>query len=1031
MNVLLNAHSYYSLLKSPVSPKNLVKAAARNGFHCLALTDYNLLTGAVEFTIACREANLQPILGLEIDFLSKPHGHQTRRLILLVENETGWRNICKLSTLNQLKEQSISIDHLARYSAGLICLVGMIEEKSTTKSPLDDELVILSQLTEFFLGSLFLKLDFLNRKQTRQTDIFIHLAEKMSLPLVAAPAIYYLKETQSKLFSGLQAIKNNQTIASVEKENLYTTQKLLPQWEDFEHHYKELPQSIKATQTIAERCQFQLTLGVSRPPIIPLPNNKTPSQELREKAYSGAQKTYGQITKELTERLDYELGVINQSGYESVFLIMEEALSFAQKNGILFSSRGSAASSLVAHCLGITSPDPIRLGLYFERFLNPARTTPPDIDTDLDSRRRDELIQHIFDTYGEDRVAMVATINRYRPRSAIADIAKAFALSSAEIRRLSQDLPYSYNAMHASDSTQDYETSLFQNLEAKHPNPKYHLIFKLAHALIGIPRHLSVHPGGVIISPEPMTDLVPVMRSGTKGVIITQFDLDSLEHLGLVKIDLLGIRGLTVLSDVASTIHSWRQIDYPSPAAVLNSVPSQDEKTAGITSSGKTIGCFQIESPGMRATLQQIQARSPDDIMAALALYRPGPLRGGMHDAFIRRHNQEEPAEQIHPALTQTLSDTYGVILYQEQVLRIANHIAGLSLIESDLLRRAMSHFDPGKQMQQLKEKFIQGAKQISHIDFDIAEKIWEMMAAFAGYGFPKAHAASYAQVAWRSAWCKAHFPAEFIGAVLANWGGYYSQRVYLMEARRLGFPIKPPHINHSNREFTVKYPSGEPVLYMGLNQVRDLTTRSIDRILKRRPFNSLENFMFQVDPRLGEAQNLILCGALEGLGTIPELLHNLKNQPGQPTLFNLSPQPVRPDFTSMVRARHQETILGISVDVHPLECCIAQIKAAGAISTVEAISAIGQTVVVAGIRQTHHRSRTTSGESMAFMTIEDLDGILDVVLFPDTYKRTPRAVFSGSNPFIIEGVIERNSSTQDPVLRASRVELLIGDTET
>src|SRR5512136_2343314 len=331
-------------------------------------------------------------------------------------------------------------------------------------------------------------------------------------------------------------------------------------------------------------------------------------------------------------------------------------------------------------------------------------------------------------------------------------------------------------------------------------------IFDEAEALLKLPRHLSVHAGGVVVAPGRLTELVPVMRSGSKGVTITQFDLEAVEALGLVKIDLLGIRGLTVLGDVAEFIQQSQPERYLTRLSVLDSTPQQDEATSSRLETGQTIGCFQIESPGMRATLREIHARTEDDLMAALALYRPGPLSGGLKDAFVRRFKGQEPVQHLHPALAPLLGETFGVILYQEQVLRIAHELAGFSLAEADLLRRAMSHFDPGKRMQELQRKFISEAQAKNGIPPETGERIWEMMAAFAGYGFPKAHAASYARVAWRSAWCKTHFPAEFMAAVLANWGGYYSQRIYLNEARRLGLVVRPPHVNYSGHNFVVAH---------------------------------------------------------------------------------------------------------------------------------------------------------------------------------------------------------------------------------
>ena len=456
---------------------------------------------------------------------------------------------------------------------------------------------------------------------------------------------------------------------------------------------------------------------------------------------------------------------------------------------------------------------------------------------------------------------------------------------------------------------------------------------------------------------------------------------------------------------------------------MLDSTPADDPDTSERVESGGTIGCFQIESPGMRATLREIHARSEDDIMAALALYRPGPLSGGLKDAFVRRFKGEEPVSHLHPALAPLLDETFGVILYQEQVLRIAHELAGFSLAEADLLRRAMSHFDPGKRMQELERKFVSEAQAKSGVPLETGERVWEMMAAFAGYGFPKAHAASYAQVAWRSAWCKTHFPAEFMAAVLANWGGYYSQRVYLSEARRLGLTVRPPHVNHSGRNFAVGQGPQGKVLYMGLDQVRDLTRRTIERILRGRPFHSLEDFLARADPRPQEAENLAKVGALEGLGTIPAMLRRVQNggwQRGQPSLFEWEDTGGE-DWTLEQKMAAQQELLGISLEAHPLELVIDKITAAGAISTLDALERIGQRVTVAGVRQTSHRSRTAKGEPMMFLTLEDLSGTLDVVLFPDVYRRA-REVLSSNAPVFVTGLMEMDETRGEPFLKAEKV---------
>ncbi|OGO28656.1 MAG: hypothetical protein A2136_07585 [Chloroflexi bacterium RBG_16_54_11] len=409
--------------------------------------------------------------------------------------------------------------------------------------------------------------------------------------------------------------------------------------------------------------------------------------------------------------------------------------------------------------------------------------------------------------------------------------------------------------------------------------------------------------------------------------------------------------------------------------------------------------------------------------MVALSLYRPGPLTGGLKDAFVKRHLGKEATEQLHPALSSLLADTYGVILYQEQVLRIAHELAGLSLADADMLRRAMSHFDPGKQMQTLKEKFVGGAFERHHVPEDIANHVWELMAAFAGYGFPKAHAASYAQVSWRSAWCKTHYPAFFMAAVLANWGGYYSQRVYLTEARRLGLNLRPPQVNYAEREFSVKVLEGSPVLFMGLDQVRELTQRTQTAILRHRPFSSLADFLRRVDPRPVEAEYLVRVGALDDIGTIPQLLHQLEHgarQGGQLSLFSFD-EHIETDWSLAQKVAAQEELLGMGVIAHPLELVSEQIAAAGALTTLEAASRLETRVRVAGMRQTWRRSITTRGDYIYFMSLDDLEGMLDVVISAEAYRRS-RPAFSTQGPYIVEGQVSLDERKGEPFIRAERV---------
>lgn len=1042
--VHLHTHSYFSFHDGIASPADLAQAAARHGMEALALTDHDGLTGAVEFYAACQKENVRPILGLELPVAPPRRAADSApgQLVLLATNLRGWRSLCRLSSALLAEPQrdttrGLSFERFCADTESLICLTGgrngLLAGLLRARQPALAA-TWLGRLAELFDDRLYVELA---PAGDGSAELWARLAEqarRQGTPTVATNNVHTLAPEQAVIQRTLTAIRLNCPVDQLPPEAPALPGTDFISGEAMAPRFAAHPEAVARTAEVADRCRLELPLGVPHYPEVKLPAGVTALQALRERAEAGARSHYGAITPEIGARLAHELQVIGERGYAPLFLIMEELLTFARASGVPTSSRGSAASSLVAHCLGVTSPDPLRLNLYFERFLNPARASPPDIDTDLCSRRREAVIRHVYETYGEERVAMVCTLQRYRARSALREAAKALGFSPTEISQLAGELPYRWWGPSDQEEEDGDEPVMgpqdvvaagpFALLAERHPGERHRRLFEQATALLGLPRHLSVHPGGVVITPGPMTDLVPRYYS-SKGIIITQFDLESVARLGLLKIDLLGIRGLTVLGDMVAVL----PVPSGSPAAPLaglEAIDEHDAATRALLRTGRTIGCFQIESPGMRATLKEVSADSVDDLMVALALYRPGPLTGGLKEAFVQRHLGKQPTEHLHPALAPLLGDTFGVFLYQEQVLRVAHELAGLSLAEADLLRRAMSHFDPGQQMVTLKQKFVAGCLARHAVPPETAERVWELMAAFAGYGFPKAHAASYAQVAWRAAWCKAHFPAEFMAAVLANWGGYYGQQVYLTEARRWGLTLRPPHINHAGREFSVVRVNGEQHLYMGLNQVRELTQRTTQRLLRERPFASLDDFLTRADPRPAEAENLVRVGALAGLGTIPALLRAIKGsarRPGQLALFGgaaLAEDDAAEDWSLAERVATQTALLGVGVEAHPLELVSGLIEKSGAVNTVAAAAQFNRRVRVAGTRMTWHRTRTARGDYIYFMALEDLEGMLDVVIFSDAYRRHSEA-FTSKGPIVVEGQVEIDSARGEPVIRAER----------
>lgn len=1026
----LHTYSNYSLLEGIPSPTDLASTAAKSGMSGLALTDHLWLSGAVEFYNACKQFNIKPILGLALDILNPSDkiipGKKTSPLLLLAMNRQGWANLCRLSSAALSDSRysfgkALTLEKLADNNTGLICLTGGINGMLTGLIRKGAERAAshyLIQLQKIFPERLYVELQYHDHNDDLWNARLAAMAKRLDLPLVATHSIYYLEPSDSELQKVVTAIRVNKSLDQLTARETAPKNAYFTSQEEMAEYFKGHTSAVEASQTIADRCQLELPLGKAYFPQITLPDGETPIEALQRKAQAGAQVLYPGLPIEVQKRLEHELSVIDECGFAPLFLVMEEIVKFARKQDIPTSSRGSAASSLVAHCLGITTPDPMRLNLYFERFLNPARVNPPDIDTDLCSRRRNEVLNHVYQHYGTEKVAMVCTINRFRTRSALREVAKVYGLSEDQIKNFTRKLPRRWFGPSAKHHQ---KKSPFAELEIHYTSPEYKKIFLQARAILGFPRHLSVHPGGIVIAPGELTDLVPTQMA-QKGVTITQFDLHTIEQVGLIKIDLLGIRGLTVLNDVAVAAKDPKEqvVDF------LDAIPIKDPQTSDLIQNGKTIGCFQIESPGMRATLKEIRARSIDDIMVALALYRPGPLRGGLKDAFVRRHRKQETPAYLHSSMEYLLADTYGVILYQEQVLRIAHELAGLSLSDADLLRRAMSHFDPGAQMKTLKEKFIQGAYQHSGVPLATGERVWEMMSAFAGYGFPKAHAASYAEISWSSAWCKTHFPAFFMAAVLANWGGYYSQRVYLMEARRLGLNIQPPHINYARREFSISFIDEKPVLFMGLDQVRELRQITQKRIIQARPFSSLQDFLTRVDPRPQEAENLIKAGALGGLGSIPALLSQSSSggwRKGQMAMFPRKTNSEN-EWSIQKQAVAQESILGVSIIAHPLELFADEIARIGAITSLEAVSKVGKRVRIAGMRQFWRRSETRYGKMIYIMTLEDLEGMINILIPSEIYNRSKNEL-SGSGPYLIEGIVETDEERGEPFVRAEQIELL------
>jgi DNA-directed DNA polymerase III PolC len=839
------------------------------------------------------------------------------------------------------------------------------------------------------------------------------------------------------------------------------------------------PALVARTRAIADACHYTPTLGQAHFPSVELEHGESPYSELCSHAFDGARERYRPLRPEVIRRLDHELSTIEQLGFAPYFLLCERIASWATSAQIPCVGRGSAADSLVAYCLGLTEADPFRYGLIFERFLNPERRDRPDIDLDFCWRRRDEVIEHVYELFGHERTAMIATLNCFGLRAAFREAALAEGIPPPEVNRWSRRLPYAFfeadpEAAEGDAPQNPIAHALSTVPEARdfpHDDPRWQRVLARAATLVGAPRHFGLHPGGVVVSPGPITDFVPCRRAA-KGVITAAFDKDAVEAIGLVKMDLLGNRALTVLADCLATLAA----EGLTPD--LSDLDENDPATVALLSEGRTIGCFQIESPGMRHLLQQIgrvegkdvrgrHLSAMDTVIQAIALIRPGPSGSGMKDAYVRRANEREDPTPPHPRLTELLWDTHGVMLYQEDIMQAASILAGMSLAEADLLRRALAKRDETK-TRAAAHRFLTGceAEGISRSD---ANRVWELLANFAAFGFCKAHAVTYGRIAYRCAWLKAHHPAAFLHAFLESHTGYYAPRVYLEEARRLGIGILGPDCNRSSSGYTLERRPA-PAIRLGLSLIKGQSTETIERLLASRAesgaYCSLPDLLARTSARTDEVEALIQSGALDSFDrTRPELLWRLhllrKPQPAlsrraqaaardltgttldpgafaacreTPTqredsqvaaarastrgwggglglgavdlapgetasLFTDPPTPALalpglPDFSPPERAALEHELLGLCLAEHPTRAfgCPADERMAQAppnpCPCADLPRRVGGRVTLRGWPAATRRVRTSDGRWMRFLTLEDVSGLAEVVVFADVYER-------------------------------------------
>jgi DNA polymerase-3 subunit alpha len=982
----LQVHSHYTMLGGTASVEALAARAAAEGMARLALTDRDGLYGAVAFARACRAAGVEPIVGMTVRVAAPAEGlggdgGRTGELVLLATGPEGYRSLCGLASLIQgarereaVAARGLDWEGLKAHREGLICLSGgrrgWVERYVRAGDPAA-ALRYAGYLAGIYGEQAYLSLELHRAEDEAVARELIGLGERLGLAAVAVQPVYCLALEEAPRLRLLAAMDRNCRLEEVPASALpgggdpaVALHWLSP--EQVAARFSMFPRALAAVGEVAARCGPTLPQGRTIWPALDLPPGQTEDGALAALAQTGLSERYGpEPPKAAREQLEWELAAIARHGYAPLFLVVADIARFAREAEVPISTRGSVANSLVAYCAGITNVDPVAHELLFERFLNPARTDPPDIDLDLCSRRRDEVLEYVRRRYGEERMALVGTISTLRPRSAVRETAKAYGLEEEEIKRLVAALPHGWLSTRRRDERITLE-GVLADLENEH----LRRVVQEAAGAIGQPHHLSLHPGGVVITPGPLTEVLPVQWA-PKGFLATQFGYQDLETLGLPKIDLLGVRALTVLADAAELVRR-----HYAPGFRLADLSLEDPSTGAMLARGETIGVFQCESAGARRTLRQLRARTVRDLAVANAFFKPGPAMGGMAETFVRRYRGEEEVSYLHPALEPILGATQGVLLFQEQILRIAREIAGLSWEEADRLRKGVK-FAP-EVMGEVRERFVEGCMRPSTRSGQVAstgpsaelrtgspstgspstgsgysregrlregpgftagqaETLWEQVVAFAGYGFNQGHATAYADVSYRSAYLKAHWPAAFMCARLADRGGFHHPAIYIAEAVRLGIAARPPHVNHSRRQFTLEVAPRDPapgdeedagaVLWMGLGQVRDLRRRSIRRIVterRRRSFADLRDLLSRVSLQPKEVVHLIQCGGLDGLGESRAALlaeaEEIRRAGSAAQMALPFARPPAAEEETAQRVAWERHVLGQPVSVHPLE---------------------------------------------------------------------------------------------------------------
>ncbi len=1019
----LNVRSYYSFLDGASSPSALIARAAESGMAALALTDRNGLHGAGEFIGAAQAAGIKPILGcsLTVAPLLKPARQPHYSLTLLADGNTGYENLCRLLTRAHLSnprgEPVADLHMLEEHSSGIYVLAGgrhsEIGDRALSRNWQGARTVAEIILGIFGPKRFFLEAirDLTPGSLNLSRNLF-DLAEALKLGVVATNEVRHAGRDDFRTHDILACIRSLTGINEVHPWRPFNRERYLKNKEGIRRLFLDKPQAVENALMIAEECRPGLDLNKKRYPRFPLPEGEKAENVLRHLVYQGAVWRYGKITPAIQGRLEHELGIINRLGFAHYFLIVWDIARFARQEGILFAGRGSAADSAAAYCLGITEVDSIRRGLLFERFISPERAEMPDIDIDFDARHRDAVADYLTGKYGKDHVAAVCTYQTFRARSAVRDVGRALGIPLETVDRVAKSIPWHLPADAIQASLDDYPELKALGSETG----KLRLLFDICAEIAGLPRHVGTHLGGLIVSDKPVSTICPLQKTA-KGPVAVQCDKHGAETLGLLKIDLLSLRTLSAIRD----------------SGAPERIRLDDPGTYGMIRRGDTIGVFQLESPAQRALQARLGADNIEDIIASIALIRPGPIKGNMVEPFIRRRQGLEEPEYLHPSLRPILSKTFGVVLFQEQVIDIAQTVAGFTAGEADRLRRVMSHARSQQAMDEIGEVFVEKATA-NGVDPDTAREIFRTIAGYASYGFCEAHAAAFAVTSYRTAYLTRHKPAEWFASILTHQpSGYYPRQTIITEARRRGIRVLAPHIQESVIPFRAR---GERVIEVGFCAIKDLGEKAALAILTARqdgPFHSLSDLRQRTHLEVDQIRALILAGALDPIeGNRRKLLWQLSTTPvtsrvrsqnragdavqltipGIPgettgTVWSQG-MPDFPDFKLPERVYYEFCAMGFSLTAHPAAIWRDSLGIKGLTDTRRARrSPNGTRVRVAGLAIRPHRPPTRSGRTVAFLSLEDEHGLIDVTVFEYLYRGKGHLLFGTAPPLLlIEGKV-------------------------